>query len=249
MSTLLGDLPLGPEVTLLVCDTNGLAALAKPEGVLSQPTNDGKDTSRTLLTASYDEAEECYHWKTETGQPRKLWLINRLDSATSGVILVAATLELATEIREQFKKKMIRKVYQAVVFGAPRQTQEVWRDMLAVKKQGGRIRTEASGNIPAEARMSVVRVSRSQPRVTLIKLEPRTGRSHQLRVQCAKRNLPIVGDQTYGNFDANRAFAKEKKVKRLFLHSFETSFTYEFKGKSTAFAAKAPLPRIFDAIL
>lgn len=245
----LDDLPLGPEVTLIVRDEFGLAALAKPEGVLSQPTNDGKDKSRTLLRAAYDEAEECYHWTGGSGETRRLWLINRLDSATSGVILVSGTKELAAEIRAQFKKKLIRKVYQAVVFGAPRQSQEVWRDLLAVKRQGGHIRTETSGNVPAEARMVVVRVGKNQPRATLIRLEPRTGRSHQLRVQCAKRHLPIVGDQTYGNFEANRAFAKAKGTKRLFLHSYETSFAYEYKGKTVMFSAKAPLPKAFEAVL
>jgi 23S rRNA-/tRNA-specific pseudouridylate synthase len=80
---------------------------------------------------------------------------------------------------------------------------------------------------------------------SLVKLEPRTGRSHQLRVQCAKRQLPIIGDQTYGNFALNREFAKLHQTKRLFLHSLETSFTYEFAGKNHAFKATAPLPREF----
>jgi 23S rRNA-/tRNA-specific pseudouridylate synthase len=97
--------------------------------------------------------------------------------------------------------------------------------------------------------MIVVRVGKGQPRTTLIRLEPRTGRSHQLRVQCARRHLPIVGDQTYGNFEANRAFAKEKATKRLFLHSYETSFSYEYKGRTVLFSAKAPLPRLFEKVL
>ena len=84
-------------------------------------------------------------------------------------------------------------------------------------------------------------------KVTLIRLEPRTGRSHQLRVQCAKRHLPIVGDQTYGDFGANRVFAKAAGTKRMFLHSMETSFAYEWKGRTWEFAAQAELPREFEA--
>lgn len=243
-------LPLGRNVSVLVGDRHGLMALDKPAGVLSHP-NAPADEPRCLLTARYAVDGEYYEWATGEGAaPQRLWLLNRLDSATSGVILMAASAELATEVRAQFKRKQVRKVYQALVFGAPRQPLELWRDLLSVEKRGGQIRTGVqAGHIPAESRMAVVRPGRQQPRVTLVRLEPRTGRSHQLRVQCAKRGLPIVGDQTYGDFPRNREFAKQAGTKRLFLHSMETSFDYEFQGKRFAFSAKAPLPPEFEASL
>jgi tRNA pseudouridine65 synthase len=144
----------------------------------------------------------------------------------------------------------VKKVYCALVFGAPRKPVELWRDLLAVHKRGGQIRTAAhAGHVPAESKMSVVRIGQNQPRLTLIRLEPRTGRSHQLRVQCAKRSLPIVGDQTYGDFARNREFAKFSGTKRMFLHSMETAFDYEFRGEKQAFAATAPLPMEFEKFL
>lgn len=242
------ELPLGRGVTVLHRDENGLAALAKPAGVLSHP-NEPADEPRSLLTARYTLDGEYFEW-TAAGGPdtavRRLWLLNRLDSATSGVILAAADGDLAAEVRAQFKRKQVRKVYQALVFGVPRQPLELWRDRLAIEKRGGMIRTATSaGNVPAECRMSVVRASARPPRLALLKLEPRTGRSHQLRVQCAKRGLPIVGDQTYGDFAANRGFAKATGAKRLFLHSLETAFEYEWRGGRFSFAAHAPLPPEF----
>ncbi len=245
------NLPLGRGVTLLTHDANGLAALAKPAGVLSHPNEPG-DEPRSLLDARYTLDGEFFEWTppapadAAVAKPQRLWLLNRLDSATSGVILAAADGDLAAEIRAQFKRKQVRKVYHALVFGAPRQPLELWRDRLAIEKRAGMIRTAASaGNVPAECRMSVVRANRAEPRIALLKLEPRTGRSHQLRVQCAKRGLPIIGDQTYGNFGANREFAKATGVKRLFLHSVETSFEYEWRGKRAMFTAHAPLPPEF----
>jgi tRNA pseudouridine65 synthase len=240
------ELPLGRGVALLAHDANGLAAFDKPAGVLSHP-NEPADEPRSLLQARYVMDGEYFEWSGTGGGPvRRLWLLNRLDSATSGVILAADTAELADQIRAQFKRKQVRKVYQALIFGAPRQPVELWRDMLAVDKRAGQIRTAAhAGHIPAESRMSVVRTSQGQPRVTQIKLEPKTGRSHQLRVQCAKRGLPIVGDQTYGDFPRNRAFAKTAGTKRLFLHSMETAFEYEFAGRAHVFSAHAPLPAEF----
>jgi 23S rRNA-/tRNA-specific pseudouridylate synthase len=240
-------LPLGRGVKVLVYDANGVAALDKPAGVLSHP-NESKDQPRSLVTCHYDAATECYAWTDATGALGKLWLLNRLDSATSGVILVATDGALASEIRAQFKRKSVSKIYQALVFGIPRPPQETWRDLLAVTKKAGQIRTAANaGNIPAESRMQVVRSRPGAGAVALIQLEPRTGRSHQLRVQCAKRNLPIVGDQTYGDFRRNREFAKRTGEKRLFLHSLQTRFDYEWHGRRFSFTALAPLPGEFVA--
>jgi tRNA pseudouridine65 synthase len=240
------DLPLGRGVTLLNRDPNGLAAFDKPAGVLSHP-NERADEPRSLLNARYTVDGEFFEWTAGAGTtPQRLWLLNRLDSATSGVILATVDGDLATEVRAQFKRKRVRKVYHALVFGAPRQPIELWRDRLAIEKRGGMIRTAASaGNVPAECQMTVVRAGLRPMRVALLKLEPRTGRSHQLRVQCAKRALPIVGDQTYGDFSANREFAKAAGTKRLFLHSLETTFEYEWRGNRFTFAAHAPLPSEF----
>jgi 23S rRNA-/tRNA-specific pseudouridylate synthase len=245
-----GGLPLGRGVTVLQRDTNGVGALFKPAGVLSHPNQVG-DESRSLLTSAYDEAVECYHWaKSATGEHGRLWLLNRLDSATSGAILVASDEALAREIRAQFKRRQVHKVYFALVFGVPRPSRELWRDRLAIIKRGGQIRTAAgAGMVPAESAMQLVRTHAFPNPVSLIRLEPHTGRSHQLRAQCAKRHLPIVGDQTYGDFARNRDFARRTREKRLFLHSAETRFDYEFKGRKFTFAACAETPKEFDQAL
>jgi 23S rRNA-/tRNA-specific pseudouridylate synthase len=233
-------------VKRVAIDPNGLAALDKPEGVLSHP-NGPRDQGRSLVRAPYDADEECFEWGGPGQERRRLWLINRLDSATSGLILAATSGELAREVRSQFKRRMVQKTYQALVFGKPRHTSETWKDMLEVRKQASRIRTAAgAGRLPAESRMTLVRADSGTPVLSLIQLEPRTGRSHQLRVQCAKRGLPIVGDQTYGNFAANRAFSRASGTKRMFLHSLETSFEYVFGGRTQAFSAVAPLPAAFE---
>lgn len=242
-------LPLGRGVALLTHDANGMAAFDKPAGVLSHPNERG-DEPRSLLVAGYHLEGEYFEWSAGAdARPQRLWLLNRLDSATSGVILAADSEALATEIRAQFKRKSVRKVYHALVFGSPRQPVELWRDRLAVEKRAGQIRTGTAGHVPAECRMSLVRAGRKEPRLALLRLEPRTGRSHQLRVQCAKRGLPIIGDQTYGDFRRNREFAKSTGFKRMFLHSLETSFTYEFRGRVHEFSARAPLPAEFEMFL
>jgi 23S rRNA-/tRNA-specific pseudouridylate synthase len=248
LDTLIAGLPLGNGVAILESLPCGLIAFSKPAGVLSHP-NARSDEARSLLIAPYSLEDECYRWKQgpgESSEIRLLWLLNRLDSATSGVILAAGDAALASGIRAQFKKKRIRKIYCALVFGAPSVPGQVWRDRLSIDKKEGRIRTRGEGNIPCESAMQLISRLRGQPLVSLIKLEPRTGRSHQLRVQCALHGLPIVGDATYGDFGANRRFTPLPGHKRLFLHSLETSFSFEFQGREIEFHAKAPLPEEFE---
>lgn len=234
---------MGREVTVLNFDANGLGALNKPVGLLSHPNAPGEE-ERSLLQAAYALEEEVYHWRDATGE-RRLWLLNRLDSATSGVILVCADRELAGVLKQHFRQKRVRKIYNALVFGKPPAPLQLWRDHLAVERRGGRIRTSTQGHIPAECRMSMIRARGSH---ALLRLEPVTGRSHQLRVQCAKRGLPIIGDATYGDFARNREFARHTKNKRLFLHSLETIFDYEYQGARHHFTATAPLPHEFDVV-
>lgn len=250
------QLPLGTGVTLISHDSNGLAALSKPEGVLSHP-NMESEVPRALLTVPYTIKGECFNWTPTDvpgAAPRRLFLLNRLDSATSGVILVTANEKLATYMRELFLNKHIHKLYQAVVFGKPSEKAQYWRDRLTVQKSRAKIRVGVGSGAEAakasESRMTVIRQRRDvEPPLALIQLEPLTGRSHQLRVQCAGRKLPIVGDLTYGDFAANKAFAKATGHKRLFLHSYETSFDYEWAGKKFHFTATAPLPEEFKQLL
>ncbi len=244
------DAPLHPGVTLAAEHATGLIALSKPAGVLSHP-NSSTDERRALLTCRYDLADESFRWKSSaTGQIEKAWLLNRLDGATSGIVLLSRSIKLARHIREHFKTKQVQKIYAALVFGRPTAARGNWRDRLAVSKLGGQVRTSTRGNIPAETRVETVQSGSGEfGALTLLQLEPKTGRSHQLRVQCAHRRLPIVGDATYGDFKRNRAFAKASGENRLFLHSFRTAFRFDWEGQSHDFSAEAPVPSAFNAAL
>lgn len=235
-------LPLGAGVTVIARGAGGVLGFNKPGGVLSHPNMRGEQ-ARALLTCEYELTGECFRWVDEAGRERRVFLLNRLDSHTSGVILGATDAALAQRIRALFREKHITKIYHALVFGKPSEASAVWRDRLAVEKRAGQVRAGAGGNIPAESSMRVLRQRRDvSPPLALIELTPRTGRSHQLRVQCAQRKLPIVGDATYGDFGANRALAKATGLKRLCLHSHQTRFEYEHGGRVQRFVATAPTP-------
>ena len=86
-------------------------------------------------------------------------------------------------------------------------------------------------SFPAKARYQTVKSPIGGFPITLIKLLPVTGRTHQLRVQCKTHGLPIVGDRTYGSFSFNKEVAMRTEKKRMMLHSGETVVNYNFKGK------------------
>lgn len=243
------ELPLGDGVRRIADAPGGLVAFDKPAGVLSHP-NMRSEQPRALLTCDYAIDDECFRWTDSAGRARAMWLLNRLDSHTSGVILGATDEKLARRVRALFREKHIEKIYHALVFGRPAEASMVWRDRLVIEKRGGQVRARAGEGIPSESHVRVLRQRRDpQCPLALIELTPRTGRSHQLRVQCAHRRMPIVGDATYGDFGANRALAKATGLKRLCLHSHRTRFSYEHAGREVEFVATAPTPEEFLAAL
>jgi 23S rRNA-/tRNA-specific pseudouridylate synthase len=212
-------------------DGRGLIAIEKPAGLLSHPNGPGVDR-RAPIAAPYDPAKRAYLPGRQT-----IYLLNRLDSATGGLLLLALNRPVARAVRESFRRRMVRKVYWAFAFAGRSFVREIWKDRLDTKRVGERLRT-ADGNREAhtEAFMREMRPIREFP-LALLELHPITGRTHQLRYQCGRRQCPIVGDRIYGDFTLNRLAAKKLSVQGLQLHSAEITLTYELDGVSHSFSA------------
>ena len=228
--------PLGPGVEIVKQGPAGLYALNKPSGVRSQPKEGGKDP-QALLTCSYSLKDEAYHIPPDKGGG-KVWLLHRLDAGTSGVILVADQEKTAEEVKKAFAEHRVKKTYVALVFGWPKEKEAVWRDRMETKKEQGKLRGKTGAGIWAEAKMSVRAKfqGRTGP-MALLELKPTTGRTHQLRIQCAERGTPIVGDRTYGDFEQNRLLKND----HLYLHSE----AIEVPLKAGIFIAHIPAPAHF----
>jgi 23S rRNA pseudouridine955/2504/2580 synthase len=239
-------LPLGPGVVVLAQHACGLLALGKPEGVLSHPNAPG-ESPRALLVADYSEEHQSYTLPRRADEkPRRVWLLHRLDSATSGVILVATVESVARAVRDAFETRSVRKRYVAVVLGHPRENRALWRDHMQVRAEGGSLRAAGRGGLAAESAMRLLRLVPGPPALAAIELEPLTGRTHQLRFQCSRRQLPILGDQNYGNFRLNRELARRFGTDRLFLHARHVACECALpSGARLRFEAEAPLPKEF----
>ncbi len=242
------QLPLNKRVKLIAHNEDGLVALEKPIGSMSHP-NKAEDLKKSILLAEYDYEQECFTWEDADGKECKAWLINRLDSPTSGVILLGLNPDISQTIKEKFASHKVTKIYYALVRGKPTKPTGVWEDRLKKDIIAGSRVLKKARVVSAKTRYQTVKSPTGGFPVTLIKLFPLTGRTHQLRVQCKKHGIPIVGDRTYGSFGFNREVKMLTKEKRMMLHSAETTVNYSYKGKQRVFVAKSELPESFNNLI
>jgi len=236
--------PLHPACRPLNADPRGLLAVDKAAGVLSHP-NSRRDRDQALLPLPYNAEREAY-----ADGDQDWFLLNRLDGPTSGVILLAADPAVASAVKAAFAAHAVHKTYAALVKGIPPRPRETWRDHLSVRRRGGQLRTGAGpGAANAETAMELLQRGAGPPARALLALRPLTGRTHQLRVQCAARRLPVIGDATYGDFAFNREFKRRTGEGRLFLHSWKTRLEVTVNGAPLAFSAESPLPEVFTVAL
>ena len=243
------ELPLDRNCKVLDYHSIGLWAIEKAVGVLSHPNFSGNKTKHTLLKAEYNFEKEFFHWKDKDQTERKLYLCHRLDSPTSGIILAASSLELAEQVRDAFAKRKVHKTYYAIVRNPGKVHTGIWKDQLCERKSNGKLRVTRGNGPTAITEVSVARDKQGLYGMTLLKLSPKTGRTHQLRVQSALRKIPIIGDRTYGDFTLNRKIARASKVDRLCLHAGEIELDLCWKGENIRFRSDCPLPRSFGRIL
>jgi tRNA pseudouridine65 synthase len=226
---------LGRQVSVLKVDPGlKIVALEKPCGIMTHP-NTPKDIDKSLLKVSYDAHNECYYWEGNI-----LYVLHRLDSPTSGVIVCTWDRHVATKVRLLFEQRSVKKIYYALVKGNVKNTQKLWIDRMQVTHTKGKMRVNKGGMHIAKTTTSIQSAKEDS---SLLMLMPLTGFTHQLRVQCAWRHHPIVGDKTYGDFSFNRLFLKANDQEdRLYLHASQISIDF---GKSQVFTAKSILPKGF----
>jgi 23S rRNA pseudouridine955/2504/2580 synthase len=174
---------------------------------------------------------------------RFLELVHRLDKETSGALLLAKKRSALTTLQDQFRARDTGKTYAALVFGA-------WPPNLKVIDQPLHKTLDAAGErhvrvvdaTHEDGRRSItlVKVRQAFAGHTLLDVTIKTGRTHQIRVHLSHAGHPIVGDPKYGDFAANKAFAREQRFARMFLHARDLSFDHPATGERITLAA--PLP-------
>ncbi|RYH31183.1 RNA pseudouridine synthase [archaeon] len=248
-----------------------LLALDKEAGVLSHPNPRGGNSSSSkspscLINGNYNFNHEVYTSNMD-GQQYKTWLLHRLDKDTSGVILAAFDDKVAKEVKRYFKDRKVHKEYFSLVVGKPMCKRDaIWEDRyeksFSTLNHTRAIRATSGSSINnALTAVTEVTVESYIPEfnLSLLRMRPITGFAHQLRYQCAQRYVPILGDEVYGDFQANKKIFQAMKLKyggftnrklsdykRLYLHAHSIEFDVGWTGEQ--FKATSPLPAAFDWI-
>jgi 23S rRNA pseudouridine955/2504/2580 synthase len=154
---------------------------------------------------------------------KDLSLVHRLDRETSGCLVLAKRRSALRELHERFREGQVEKNYLALVVGDWQFGEQlIDKPLLVENRKGGERHVIVSkGGKPAQTR---VQLSRTFGTHSLLLCAPATGRTHQIRVHLQTMEFPIVGDDRYGDRDANRE-AKKLGLKRLFLHAQSIAFS------------------------
>jgi 23S rRNA pseudouridine955/2504/2580 synthase len=164
-----------------------------------------------------------------------LELAHRLDRETSGILVLAKKRSALTAIQQGLRQSDWKKTYLAGVAGTAAFERKEVKLALAKQEVAGqqKVRVDEEDGQFAWTRFAV------QQRLggaTLLAARILTGRTHQIRVHAASLNLPIIGDEKYGDFALNKA----KRIKRMLLHAHTLQITHPASGERITFTAPVP---------
>ena len=213
-----------------------IIVLNKPSGLVVHPAP-GNYTG-TLVNAL------LYHYHSlpsrsagKEGDVRdRAGIVHRLDKDTSGVMVVARTQAALRSLSMQFKDRVVRKRYIALVAGV-------------IKKGSGTIEVGLGRHVKQRKKISVHTnkareavtsfvVKERYPKATLVEVEIKTGRTHQIRVHLAHIGHPVLGDRVYGGGKATHF--GESIITRQMLHAETLSFLHPDTGNPMTFNAPPP---------
>jgi tRNA pseudouridine65 synthase len=165
---------------------------------------------------------------------------HRLDRPTSGVLLMGLSSEVGRLLAQQFEQHQIRKTYHAVLRGWLMESGTLDYPLVEeLDKIADKFATEPRGPQPAvtdfqmlaHTEMPVAIGRYATARYSLVEMQPRTGRKHQLRRHMAHLRHPIIGDTTHGDLRQNRGAAANFGLDRLMLHASALSLNHPVTGE------------------
>ena len=177
-----------------------------------------------------------------------VYLAHRLDRATSGVLLIARSREVAAALGEQFMGRAVRKQYLAVVRGWPEPDEGLIDYPLPGSRETGprrEARTQYQRLAAIELPIELGRYP--QQRYALVLAEPESGRFRQIRKHLAHIHHPVIGDCQHGRSDHNRLYKQHFGCHRMLLHAWRLRFAHPLSGQSMQI--EAPLDDAYANLL
>ena len=201
----------------IVYEDPWLSVINKPAGMLSVPGKEDAVSVYSLMREQYPEADGPL-------------TVHRLDMATSGLMIIAKTKRVHQNLQAQFKNRLVRKRYVALLEGiVPKDKGTVDLPLCLNPLDRPRQMVHTEHGKPAITDYQVL--ERLDGKRTRIAFYPRTGRTHQLRIHAAHPlglHCPIIGDELYG-----------EKADRLYLHAEYLEFTHPITGETVRITKEA----------
>lgn len=166
-----------------------IVVAVKPAGVVSE--SNGENSLPSLLEKKLRE---------QSSKKITLYTVHRLDRDTEGIIVYALSSSAAASLSRDIADGVWKKTYTALLCGKPEKDSDTLRDMLyydRAKSKSFVVQRERKGVKQAILDYSVISTAEDE-KITAVKIELQTGRTHQIRVQFASRGLPLCGDRHYG---------------------------------------------------
>ncbi|WP_319408171.1 RluA family pseudouridine synthase [uncultured Desulfosarcina sp.] len=189
-----------------------------------------------------------YHCPNLTGISGSLrpGIVHRLDKDTSGVLVVAKNTRAMHHLAAQFKSREVRKKYLALVYGIPGKDAGILDSPIG-RHPEDRKKMSITTRTPRSA-LTKWRTLDKFPGASLLELDIRTGRTHQIRVHCKTMGHPVIGDPVYGNRGDKRRLASVSPemsravmtLDRQMLHAWRLSFVHPVTEKKMI--VEAPMP-------
>ena len=201
-------------------EDNHIIVVLKPNNVLSQADN---TNDIDMLTIIKDYIKEKYN------KPGNVYLglVHRLDRPVSGVMVFARTSKAASRLSDQIRKNELKKTYLAVVEDNNLKDEDIFIDYLYKDKDfNTKVVSKDKGKYSELSYKVIERDKKNN--LCLVKIELKTGRHHQIRVQFASRNHPLYGDQRYGR----------ENHKQIALHAYKLEFVHPTTKEKLIFSLK-----------
>ncbi|MBE7517075.1 MAG: RluA family pseudouridine synthase [Chloracidobacterium sp.] len=238
--TLRDDVRFEPENIALdiVFEDDSLAVINKPAGMIVHP---GAGVSGGTLANAI-----AWHFRSEppasAGGSDRIGIVHRLDKDTSGLIVVAKNIEMQEALSAAFRDREVEKRYVALVHGSPRENSGAI-DRPIARDRWHRTKMTVAAN--GRSALTLWKIRERFEKFTLLDVEIKTGRTHQIRVHLASINHPVVGDSIYNegrdNSIANNEVRKAvEHLGRFFLHSAHLAFDHPKTGERMHFTSELP---------
>lgn len=176
---------------------------------------------------------------------KSVFPVHRLDSKTSGLIVLAFSREIAAVLAKQFEQRKVKKSYALICKGVPGEGQFDKPVVIKKKKKRQSALTQFKTIRSVSTRISYK--TTKDVDLSLVMAYPETGRWHQIRQHFAFERNDILGDTQHGDWTLNKIMTQYTGVKRLLLHAFSITFSHPETGDRVTY--EAPFPNDFDKVM